>query len=77
MSKSWESIKKRLTELQKNAPKPLIIELTYFDDTMERLALEDVKKKHFSECKLFRVVEGNSIKEAIGLLEWIAPSVID
>lgn len=77
MSKSWENIKKRLTELQKNAPKPLIIELTYFDDTMERLALEDVKKKHFSECKLFRVVDGNSLKEVHELLEWIAPSVID
>lgn len=76
MSISWENAKKRLLELQKNAPKPLVIELTYKDNTMEILSLNEVLERDYSEFWTFRVVSGSNLKEVKRLLEWIAPESV-
>lgn len=73
MGESWEKTQKRLQELQKRLPEPLMIELTYFDESKEVLTLEEVLKKKNTEWKLFRVVNGNSQKEVKAFLEWLSP----
>jgi hypothetical protein len=78
MSVSWEKAQKRLQELQKRLPEPLLVELTYYDDSTEVLTLEEILKKNNEEWKKFRVVNGNNVSEATKLLDWIAPdSVIE
>lgn len=77
MSKSWNEVKKRLEELYKRIPEPLIIELTYYDNSVEVLTLEELLQKDSNNWKWFRIKNGTDIKEANQLLEWIAPSVIE
>lgn len=76
MSVSWEKAQKRLQELQKRLPEPLLVELTYYDDSTEVLTLEEILKKNNEEWKKFRVVNGNNVSEATKLLDWIAPDCI-
>lgn len=73
MSLSWQGLNKRLLELQKNAPKPLVIELTYKDDTREILSLNEVLERDNFDFRTFRVVEGGRKKDIKQFLDWLAP----
>ena len=73
MSKSWDGALKRLQELQKRIPEPLLIELTYQDGAVEELTLDEVLQRDNSSWKKFRVVKGTNLKEVEELLKWIIP----
>lgn len=77
MSKSWNEVKKRLEELYQNLPEPLLIELTYYDNSVEELTLEKLIQKDNNDWKWWRIKKGNNLKEVKELLEWLAPSVIE
>lgn len=74
---SWNKALKRLQELQKKSPRPLIIELIYKDNESEILPLEEVLKMDSNAWIKFRVVEGGRPQDIKDFLGWLAPSVIE
>ena len=70
---TWEQARQRLKELQSKAPTPLIIELKYFDDTTERLSVEELIKRDNMNWKSFKIIQGNDIADVGAVLDWIAP----
>lgn len=76
MRDTWKEARKRLEELQRQLPEPLLIELTYPDDSTEELPLEAVLKKNNQEWKFFKVISGNKKLELSQFLDWIAPECV-
>lgn len=76
MTDTWKATLKRLQELQKTLPEPVLIELTYIDGHREALTLQELQKKDNTEYKSLRLLKGNNTEELSAVLDWIAPDTV-
>ena len=85
MGVTWETARKSLVDIEKAIiPKPLIIELRFYDDNheLERSKIctvdEIINGTPASECQWFsfKVISGSDTKQLKKLLAWVSPESI-